>query len=910
MMLSALISAAVASASAEEFRVQDIRVEGLQRVSAGTVFAALPINVGEDVDTPDLRFATRQLFKTGLFQDVEIMRDGGVLVFRIFERPSIAEIELEGNKAIKDEDLMNGMVGAGLAEGEIFKKATLEGLASELERQYFSQGRYSASVQTEVEELPQNRVKIKVLVDEGSAAAIKHININGNSLFSDEELSEQLELETSTWLSWLNSKDKYAQEKLEGDLEKLNSFYLDRGYLNFKVESTQVSLSPSREEIFITINVDEGEKYTVSEVALAGNLPVSEEMLKRLILLREEQTFSQVLMTTTSEYMTQLLGNSGYTFAEVRGIPELDEETNQVKVTFFVDAGDRAYVRRVEFRGNTGTADEVLRREMRQLESAPASTARIEQGKIRLERLGYFKDVQVETIEVPGTTDQIDVEYKVEEQPSGSIGGNIGYSEYSGVMLGANLQQNNFLGTGKRVGVNLSYSDYQEMVNLSYTDPYFTPDGVSRGISLFARNMKLNRSWISQYQRNNYGFSVDFGWPISEVERIGLSFGYLGTEITVGRGPAQEISATPLPDNLAVDADGNYQFAFQSQLNDYSAYQNYLAAYEAYENSINNDNPDDDLEMPDAVAEFNLDDIDLHTLDSLDFDPLVHSPDGFLDVHGNKFNDYTTALSWTRSTLNRGQLATRGMSQRLMFNATLPGSDLNYFKLTYSAQYFKPLFSKLTLRLKTKIGYGEGYGDTKELPFFENFMSGGFNSVRGYKRNRLGPRVTPALQYAAATCVRQSIQQDEDGNDYSVCDAYANVVNDSSDNSADWALNTSPVYGRQDEQAIGGNVVFEGTAEVLFPLPFLKDQRSVQTGVFVDIGNVFDTSCHKVNETTFGVDCFEPDFKELRGSYGLGVTWLSPYGPLTFALSQPINKSDNFDSEDFETFSFTMGQSF
>lgn len=886
LLLSALIGAYAANAAAEPFQVQDIRVEGLQRVSAGTVFASLPINIGSQVDSPDLRYATRQLFATGLFQDVEIIKDGGVLVFRMRERPSIESVELEGNKAIKDEDLMTGMIDSGLAEGEIFKQATLEALASELERQYFAQGRYSASVQTEVEDLPQNRVKLKIIVDEGSAAAIKHINIVGNELFSDEELAEQLELKTSTWLSWFDSKDKYAREKLQGDLDKLSSYYLDRGYLQFNVESTQVSLSPSREEIFITINVDEGEKYTVNEVALAGDLVIAEETLRRLILVREDTTFSQVLMTTTSDYMTQLLGNSGYTFAEVRGIPEVNEEDKTVKVTFFVDPGDRAYVRRVEFRGNTTTADEVLRREMRQLESAPASTARIEQGKIWLERLGYFKNVQVETKEVPGTTDQIDVEYSVEEQPSGSIGGNVGYAEGSGLILGANLQQNNFLGTGKRVGVNLSYSDYQQYVSFDYTDPYFTPDGVSRGFNVFVRERNLERIYVASYSTNNWGANANFGWPISDVERIGVSFGYLNTQISVGPGPAQEISATPGLGSEYLDVNGNPRYVLMSDIA-----------------GIPVGNPNDPADPN------NFYDLTVYDNDSLGFDPRVYNTPGFIDVHGNEFSDFKASVSWSQSTLNRGQLATRGMSQSLALETTIPGSDLSYFKLTYSAQYFKPLFSGFTLRLKTRLGYGEGWGDTKELPFFENFYSGGFNSVRGFKRNTLGPRTTPAERYTTSLSSRQWNDANGDGiiDSGELTQDYANVILDSSADQADWMLQTEQVYQRQEEQPLGGNVVVEGTAELLFPLPFVKDQRSMQTALFVDVGNVFDTTCYKNSFGQTTANCFEPDFNQLRASVGIGLTWISGFGPLSFALSAPINETD---IDEVETFQFSMGQTF
>jgi outer membrane protein insertion porin family len=410
------------SALAQSFVLSDIRVEGLQRVSAGTVFSALPVRVGDEIELADIQGATRELFQTGYFEDIQIGRESSVLVVNVRERPAISKIDISGNKAIASEDLLKALKDYGLAEGQILKRSTLKGLTREFERQYVAQGRYGASVQAEVKELPRNQVELKVIVEEGTVAAIKHINIVGNRVFSDQELGEIFELKTTGWLSWLRSDDKYSREKLTGDLERLESYYLDRGYLDFQIDSTQVSLGPDKKSVFITVNVIEGDVYTVSEVELAGDPVVPEEEIKRLLLVREGQTFSQVRMTTTSDYISKRLGNKGYAFAEVNGIPEANEEENTVKITFFIDPGKRTYVRRITFRGNTRTADEVLRRELRQMESALASSALIEQSKVRLERLGYLKVVKVETVKVPGNSERVDVDYKVEGQPSGSGG--------------------------------------------------------------------------------------------------------------------------------------------------------------------------------------------------------------------------------------------------------------------------------------------------------------------------------------------------------------------------------------------------------------------------------------------------------------------------------------------------------
>ncbi|AWF82185.1 outer membrane protein assembly factor BamA [Microbulbifer sp. A4B17] len=834
------------SALAQSFVVDDIRVEGLQRVSAGTVFSALPVRVGDEVETLEIQSATRALFRTGYFEDIQIGQENGVLVITVRERPAISNIEITGNKAIETEDLLKGMKENGLSEGQIFKRATLEGLAQELQRQYVAQGRYDASVKTEVKELPRNQVELRVIVDEGSVAAIKHINIVGNKAFSDEELGEIFELQTTGWLSWLRSDDKYSREKLTGDLERLESYYLDRGYLDFKIDSTQVSLSPDKESVFITVNVFEGDVYTISEVDLAGDPVVPEEEVKRLLLVREGQTFSQVRMTTTSDYITKRLGNEGYTFAEVNGIPEPNKEEKTVKITFFINPGKRAYVRRINFRGNTRTTDEVLRREMRQMESASASSARIEQSKVRLERLGYFKEVEVETSEVPGTSDQIDVEYTVEEQPSGSIGGTIGWAQSSGLVLGANIQENNWLGTGKSVGIGMNASTYQTSVNFSYLDPYFTPDGVSRGFNVFYTENDYSEVNLSDYNTTTYGGGVNFGYPMSEISRVGLNVSFNHLELSTGSGTVQEIQSSPtLIDGVALEG---------------ITYEDYLLIVEAAEN-------DETLDLS-----MDIDDSQFNT-----------TFDGFIDRYGDSFNNVALTASYARSTLNRGVLATRGASQNLSLEFTVPGSDLEYYKLVYTGQYFRPLTKSLTLRLRTRLGYGDGFGDLDELPFFENFYAGGFGSVRGFERNSLGPRSTPYeyyLDYACATA---------DG--VATKDCY--LVDDNGD---------LVVESYTDADPFGGNILIEGSAEVIFPLPFVKDQRSLQSAFFVDAGNVFDTSCGDTQ-----INCYDVDFDKMNVSAGIGLTWITGFGPLTFSVAKALKKNED---DDVEVFQFTLGNSF
>jgi len=844
-------------AQSDPFVIQDIRVEGLQRISPGSVFAALPVGVGDAIDTYGIRAAAKSLFATGNFDDISIARDGGVLVVVVAERPSISEITIDGNKAIETEALLDGLKGAGLAVGQVFQRSTLEGMQLELQRQYVLQGRYDASIDSEVIAEPRNRVSIAIDVNEGTVATIQHINVVGNTIFSDEDLIDLFELKTGGWFSFFSSDNKYSKEKLTSDLETLSSYYLDRGYLQFNIDSTQVAVSPNKEEVYITANVSEGNKFTVSEVGLSGDLVLPEEDLNRFLIVQPEQVYSQQLVTATEDYLTRRLGNEGYNFAKVTGMPEIDEDNSTVVMKFFIDPGKRTYVRRINFAGNMTTMDDVLRREMRQMESAPASSAAIEQSRIRLERLGFFKTAQVETREVPGSDDLIDVDFSVEEQSFGSIGGSLGYAQDAGLILGLNLQQNNFLGTGRRVGVSLNSSRYQDVISLNYTNPYFTEDGVSRGFSTFYRKTDLSKINVASYTTDTVGASINFGYPISETQRLGFSVGVTDTKITSGSYAVQEIATSP---KLAPEIE----YWFYSTLKPDGTY---------------------------AAAEV------LQPIETIPLSALS-PPDaeGFLDLNGNKYLNYSLTGSWLQSTLNRGQLATRGVSQSLSLEVAVPMSDLEFYKLNYRGEIYFPLFGEFTLHLRGELGYGDGYGSTSELPFYEHFFAGGFGSVRGYETNTLGPRSTPPAVYAANTAVTGV---DENGQPTEFGGPDGRVYG----YSVDPATGKIPVQQFYNEpDPFGGNVLIEGSAEVLFPMPFIKDRSSLRSAFFFDVGNVFNTKCRE-NQ----VNCFGIDAGELRYSVGIGVTWLSGFGPLTFSLAKPLNASP---IDEREVFQFTMGRGF
>ena len=858
------------AAQAQSFRVSDIRVEGLQRVSAGTVFSALPIRVGDVVTQTDIQNATRELFKVGYFADVSMGRDGDVLVLVIKERPAINAIEIEGNKVIKTESLMDSLKENNLSEGQIFQRATLEGISQALQREYIAQGRYGASVDVEVEDLPRNQVKVKINITEGAVARIKQINIVGNDAFSDEELIDLFELKSTGLFSWISGNDKYSREKLKGDLERIESYYLDRGYLNFKIDSTQVSLSPDKSKIFITANVSEGDIYKVNGVDLAGDPAIDEAIVRRMILVREGQTFSQILMTTSAEYITQRLGNEGYTFAKVEGLPERNDEDKTVKVTFFIEPGKRAYVNRINFRGNTKTIDEVLRREMRQMEGGSASTAQIEHSKVRLERLGFFKEVKVDTVEVPGTSDQVDVDFTVEEQPSGSMGLQVGYAQYSGLLFSASIQQNNWFGSGKQVGFSFSHNRYQTGYNFSYNDPYFTVDGVSRGFSLYYQKTKYDIVNVSGYSTDMYGGKMSFGYPISDIERIGFDIGFRDLTVKPNTFAPREITRRGI-DNIG-----------------------YITQ--------------EDLDLLREIAAAGGD-FPAGTVDILPLTSDVVAEPGFLDVYGDHFQDVTTSLFWGKSTLNRGILATRGASQRLSVEVSLPGGDLQYYKLDYDAQMFKPLTRNLTLRLHTRLGYADSYGDMDELPFFQHFFAGGFGSVRGFERNTLGPRGTREEEQEVT-----SIWDDVDGDGvmdnnemrqtYVLCQD-PSAFNPESVNCTPGRLITSvsdPDNFGRNRGAFGGNVLIEGGAEILFPLPFIKDQRMLQSTFFIDAGNVFDTNCGVGQR-----NCYDVDLSKINASAGFGLTWISGFGPMTFSIARPL-KENEYDRTEF--FQFSLGQTF
>lgn len=739
----------------EPFVIEDIRLEGLSRVSAGMVFNNLPVKIGDRFDDQRSSETVKALFTSGFFKDIRLEKSGNVLIIKLEEREAISKITITGNKDIKTDDLRKGLGQVGFAEGEVFNRSLLDKVEQELHRQYFALGKYGANIKTSVNNLDNSRVAIDIDISEGKAARIKEINIVGNNAFSDKKLLKKLSLSTPTMFSFITKKDQYSKQKLSADLETIKSLYLDHGYINFNIDSTQVSITPDKSDVYITININEGDHFTVSDVKLSGELIVPPDELIEEVRTRKGQTFSRKDVTITSTNLTERLGDEGYAFANVNAIPEINNDTKEVALTYFVDPGKRVYVRRINFTGNTKTRDEVLRREMRQVEGGWISTKKVERSKVRLQRLGYFEDVNVETPAVPGTSDQVDVNYSVVERPSGNLLFGLGFSQSQGLIFNTNVTQDNFLGSGKRFSFDFNNSDVNRRFGLGYTNPYWTIDGVSRGFDAFYRETNAANANITRFDSTVYGTGVNFGIPVTEFQNLFFGLDYENTDIAINSLSSQEV-------------------------------------------------------------------ID------------------FINREGNKFDVLRLTGSFAYDTRNRAILPDRGILNRIRAEAAIPFGDLLYYKLNLESRWFYPLSDDYTLLLQGEVGYGDSYGETDKLPFFENFYAGGPRTIRGFQENTLGPK-------------------------------------DSS--------------GR----AIGGDLKLVGNAELILPVPFATESKSLRLTAFVDAGNVYD------------IDSANFDVGDFRYSVGVSGIWVSPFGVLSVSYAQPFNDAAD---DRVQRFQFTFGTSF
>lgn len=766
-----LAATTLIAAPINEFEISDIRINGLQRLAPVSVFGLLPVTAGDLVDKTTIRELIRLMFVSGYFNDITVARDGTDLVIDVVENPSIETLEITGNKAISTDNLREGLASAGLAENEVFQYSTLAGVESELQRLYIAQGRYNAEINATATALPLNKAAIDIAIIEGNVSRIAHINLVGNHTFSDKELLDLFELQAPPYANAFNRADRYSREKLQGDLERLESYCQDRGYVGFRILSTQVSITPDKKKVYITINVDEGKQYRVSDVQIVGEIgDVPLQSLQQLLVVETDVVFSRALITASEDNLIDALSDAGYSLATVTGTPELDEDTDTVTIKLFVDIGERTYVRRINFHGNTITRDQVLRREMVQLEGGWASSSQMNLSKLRLERLGLFSEVSLETTPVPNTDEgEIDVDVTVEEQPSGSISASIGYASSQGTILSGTLRDNNLFGSGNNLDVTINRSDYRSTISLSYLNPYVTEGGASRGYNIYTVQTDYEERNIASYTTETIGGGVNYGFPIRQNERLRFNLALDDTQVQLGVNPEQE-----------------------------------------YEE--------------------------------------------FFEREGRRHLNYKITTNWNANALNRGLFPTAGWSQNLGFELSLPVSDLRFYKFIYSGQTYIPLNKKrdTSLRFRTRVGYGGVYGSTGLLPFYENFFAGGFGSVRGFKSYSLGSRSTPSASLSNA---------------------------------------------RGDP--FGGNLLIEGSMELILKLPFAEGARSVRPVLFFDIGQVFNTNCPSVS-----TECFDFDADRFKYSVGFAITWLSPLGPLNFSYAVPFNVKGE-DQE--EAFQFEIG---
>ncbi len=767
--IAALILLACVAANVYAFQpfvASDIRIDGLQRISAGTVFTYLPIEKGDQVTNSLVEEAIRALYKTGFFTDISMSRQGDILVIKVNERPAISKIEIKGNKDIKTVDLMKGLKNIGLSDGEPFDRLSLDRVTQELTRQYYNRGKYNVTVKPTVVHLDRNRVALSINIAEGKVARIKQINIVGNHAFSEAQLRDGFESDTSNWTSWYSKDDQYSREKLTGDLNKLSEYYLDRGYVDFNIDSTEVSISPDKRSMYLTANVSEGKVYKIGSVKLSGNLVLAEADMEKLLKISTGQIFSRKHLEDSSTAMTNVLSNIGYAFAQVTPIPTVHRDKRTVDIDFFVKPGKRVYVRHIVFKGNHVTEDQVMRREMRQLEGAWYSQAAIDRSKIRLQRLGFFKKVDITTPRVPGTDDQVDVDVNVEETSSGAFTFGLGYSQVYGLVLSTSVSQNNFLGTGDRASITLSRSDYSTTYAMSYYQPYLTPDGVGLGYSLNYSKLNYQQANLANYLSNTGAFSTYIGIPVSENDTVNLQLGVSKTKIITGYS-ALKLDATGNP---ILDANGNYTY--------YTVYTS-----------------------PEPIVDY--------------INALGHYT----------FHEWTLQASWAHDTRNRFWNPTHGTLQQFSAEFALPGSTVEYYKLIYKYEQYFPITHGITLEGSATVGYGNTYrgadsvnpntGEALKvngLPFFENFYAGGISDVRSFRDNTLGPyTLAPGC---AALAQSYYCRQPLGGNLKTVASAElifpTPFVKDDSTTRLSWYLDVGNVFNQNNPSLsiLGSNQIF------------------------------------------------------------------------------------------------------
>lgn len=750
----AALSSAVASLMllpglAQAFIVEKIEVEGANRIGFETINSYLSISKGKFLDSQLTQESIQRLYKTGFFKDVALyQKDNGTLVIKVVERPSIAEVEIEGNQLIETEVLTDALDGLGIKKGRIYSQVELDRVIVDLKRRYQNQGYYAAEVEIVSEELPRNRVALKIKIVEGEPASIGRITLVGNKIYSDDRLKPKMQMAEG---------DAYSKPKLEADIETLKSYYMDRGYAEFEVRSSQVSISADKTQVFTTINITEGPQYTIAEIHLSGELIISEAEVNKLLNFKVKDVFSRSAVVEAVNGVRDRLSEEGYAFAEITPETNLDKKTQTIVLNFKFEPKNRVYIRRVVLEGNTRTRDHVIRREMRQLESAPYSLKEVRQSKSRLNRLGFFKTSDIETKRV--SADEVDLIVKVEEQPTGSFTAGIGYSQLDGVSFNLGVAERNFIGSGNKLDLSLATSASRKTADIGITNPYFTDDGVSLGGGFYLSEINADELNIADYTTNNMGIRASLGYPLSEYDSL------------------------------------NYGLKLDSQ----------------------------ELVCSDGFVVCN----------------------DYVNLYGKDTASAIFSMGWNYNSTNSFYFPSKGQKARLSMESVIPGtSDISYYKIYADETWYYPLTKNLSFKLKGALAYGEGFGELKDLPFYERFYAGGIGSVRGFEPNSLGGNYDLSL----------------DGSD----------------------------------RPKGGNVKVATTAAILLPVPFIEDSSNIRISLFVDAGNVFT-----------GIDNVE--LGELRSATGIGVSWITPVGPLSFSFSQPIGYTSTDKTQSFQ---FSLGAGF
>ena len=778
-----------------DFIIQDIRVEGLQRTEPSTVFNYLPVKVGDNFSDARSEEIIKNLYATGFFDDVRVETMGNQVLLTVVERPTIATLNITGAKMLQNDAIKKNLESFGLAQSQYFNQATLNQAVVALRDEYVGRGKQSVKITPTVKKLARNRVSIDIAIDEGKSTKIADIEFEGNHVYSDRKLMKQMSLSEGGMWTWLTKSNQFNEQKFSQDLERVSEFYQNNGYFGFRIVDTDVQTNEDKTKQTIKITVDEGERYRWGKVTIDGDTrEVPKEELYKMLTMKEGKWYERQKMVKSLEAMQNRMGSAGYAFSEINVQPVPNPQTKTVDFVLHVEPGRKVYVNQINITGNNKTRDEVVRRELRQMEAAPYDTSKLQRSKERVELLGYFDNVQFDAKPVEGSPDQVDVNMSVQERSTGSLDLSAGWVQDTGMVLSAGVSQDNLFGTGKSASARVSRSKTTVNGSLSFTDPYFTPDGVSLGYDVYGKSYDPRKASSSakQYKTTTAGAGIRMGIPVTEYDRVNL--GLAAEHLTVNT---------------------------------------YKGAPKRYADFINQYG-----KGTDGVGSFK----------------------GWL---------YKGTIGWGRNKTDSALWPTRGYMTGINGEIALPGSDLQYYTLTHNQTWFFPLTKDFTLMLGGEVGVGNGYGKTKTMPFFENFYGGGLGSVRGYETGTLGPKVY---------------------------DEYGEKI------------------------SYGGNKKANVSAELLFPMPGIKDSRSVRLSLFADAGSVWDgktynndssnpTEIGKKPQNPYGLGTtHKSTFKEeLRYSAGAAVTWLSPLGPMKFSYAYPLKKKD---SDEIQRFQFQLGTTF